>query len=90
MELVFNKDEFGRMVSFDGRVLEIFPEGKESYRYHIRQITSIQLGPPDKHGKQDLTFKVRWGEYDLQVAPDQVGAAQELVAAVQQAILTPR
>ena len=78
------------LLTFDGRVLEVFYDmGDKSWRYHVSLITSIQLGPPDKHGMQKLNFKTKeFGERTAtEIAPDQVGQAQELVAAVQQAML---
>jgi hypothetical protein len=96
MEIIIKdpNPERGNVLSFDGRVLEMFAWRMESrFRYHIRQIVSIQLTPPDKHGKQQLTGKFAGGpgftEGLVDVAPDQVSAAQELVAAVVQALHTP-
>jgi hypothetical protein len=92
--IIFNADKYSILLSFDGRVLEIVRRADASDRYHISQISSVELRPPDKHGEQMLRYQMKvfgstW--YNLApVAPEQVGAAQQFVAAVQQAILAPR
>jgi hypothetical protein len=54
------------------------------------QIVSIQLTPPDKYGMQKLQMNTTWGGVFLaDIAPDQGGAAQKLIAAVDQAVHTP-
>lgn len=85
---VLVKSSFPAWISFDGRVLEVFFESSDGRRYHIRQITSIQLTPPDKHGKQELTWDTTGsGKHSAgYVSPDE---AQILVAAVQQAMHAP-
>jgi hypothetical protein len=57
------------------------------------RITSVELGPPNKHGERVLKYQLKalgstWFELAV-VAPDEVGAVQELAAAVQQAMHTP-
>jgi len=82
------KSSIAAWVSFDGRVLEIFFESSENRRYHIRQITAIQLTPPDKHGKQELTFETA-GSGSHSVGYVQPDEGQSLVAAVLQAMHAP-
>ena len=87
MEILL-KSSIPAWVSFDGRVLEVFFESSNNLRFHIRQITSIQLAPPDKHGKQELTFETTGsGKHSVGYVPP--SEAQELVAAVVQAIHAP-
>ena len=94
MEVFIKGYNWPAVISFDGHVLETFVWSKGSeVRFHIRQITSIQLSPADKHGNLQLTCKVAGGYLPTQnlgqIAPDEVGEVQQLVAAVQQAIHTP-
>jgi hypothetical protein len=76
-------------VSFDGRVLEIFFETGENRRFHLLQLTAIQLSSPDQPGQQELTFTTTGsGQHSAGLVPSADG--QTLVAAVQDALLALR
>jgi hypothetical protein len=81
------------LLSFDGRVLEAFNYASfHNWRFHIRQINSIALAPPDKHGKQMLSINTQVNGgfmFHKEVAPNQIGEAQKLVAAVMEALHSP-
>jgi hypothetical protein len=47
------------LLTFDGRVLEVFGyQGQDSVRYHARNLV-IDIGEPDKKGKRMLQLKPR-------------------------------
>lgn len=47
------------VLSFDGRVLEVFGyQGQDSVRYHAANL-QIDVGDPDKHGKRIVQLKPR-------------------------------
>lgn len=82
----------GQIVSFDGRVLEVFgPDGAAGVRLHIANMEVGRTGGSD--GGSTLVF----GEERLRArfAPEETAAADRLLAAVEQAQradrrLTPR
>jgi hypothetical protein len=47
------------LLSFDGRVLEVFGyQGQDSFRYHARNLL-IDIGEPDKKGKRMVQLRPR-------------------------------
>ncbi len=77
---------------FDGRVLEVFHtlwEGK-TRRYHVGTIASIQI-VTDKKGAHTLSLKAQGGYNEIvTVDPAALAPAQQLVTAVQQAMMENR
>ena len=72
----------GQVVSFDGRVLEVFADGEPSRRFHIVQIRGSEpVGLAD--GVQTLSLEN--GSVMLSFARDEAPACARLVAAIGEA-----
>ena len=79
------------IVLFDGHVIEFFYDdlSNGSRRMHIGHIKSIEIVPVS-HGKEKYSLQIK-GEYTLiitDVSEVVLAKAQELVAAVRQALTT--
>jgi hypothetical protein len=79
------------IVVFDGHVIEFFYDDLRNgnRRVHIGHVNSIEIIPVS-HGKEKYSLQIK-GEYTLivtDVSETVLPKAQELVAAIQQAITT--
>lgn len=77
------------ILQFDGRVLEIFHslwEGK-THRHHAATIAAIEI-VTDKKGAHSLSVKLKAGYNEIvAVEPAALGRVEQLVSAVQQAMI---
>jgi hypothetical protein len=68
-----------RVVSFDGRVLEVF--GGSVRRFHVR-LLSVTVSGPDRHGNRNIALKQAGVENSLPVDEPTYEALQPLLEAL--------
>jgi hypothetical protein len=71
-----------RMVTFDGRVLEVF--GGSVRRFHVR-LLSVTVPGPDKHGNRNIVLRQAGMENSLPVDEAAYEQLQSLLAALKSA-----
>ena len=74
------------IISYDGRVLEAFPQGQAASRYHVANIKTAGI-KSDKKGRQSLQIFMK-GSGGLATAPLSPEAAQQaetLIAEIKKA-----
>jgi hypothetical protein len=80
-------EEQGRILSFDGRVIEAFRENQvEAIRRHVRHVKVAELSV-DKKGRYNLAIRMKGGQsfsYSS-LPPEVIEQAQKLVAEVERA-----
>jgi hypothetical protein len=74
------------IISFDGRVIEAFPQGMVSNRYHARNVEKADI-ITDKKGRQSLQIFMRGGGgiVTAQLSPEAARQAQLLLAEIEKA-----
>ena len=72
----------GQVVSFDGRVVEIFEERKASARFHIEQLDAAE---PVETPDGTLTLALENGTVTLLFAREEAPACDRLLAALSEA-----
>ena len=79
------------LLSFDGRVLEVFGyQGQDSVRYHVQNLL-IDIGEPDRKGKRALQLKPRTRGVAcvLAISTEDWATAAQLLERVQAATADP-
>jgi hypothetical protein len=71
-----------RMVTFDGRVLEVF--GGSARRFHVK-LLSVTVSGPDKHGNRNVVLHQAGTENSLPVDEPAYERLQSLLAALKSA-----
>jgi hypothetical protein len=74
------------IISFDGRVIEAFPQGQPSQRYHIANINTADI-KSDRKGRQSLQIFMKGGGgfATAPMSPEAAQQAQLLLAEVEKA-----
>ena len=72
------------IIVFDGRVIEAFPQGQVSSRYHVANIATAGV-ISDKKGRQSLQIFMKGGGGFAtgQLLPDAAQQAQMMIAEIQ-------
>ena len=71
-----------RVVTFEGRVLEIF--GGQDQRYHVKLLT-VSVAAPDKRGQRRVTLEQSQREMALLLDEDAFGRLQPILDALRSA-----
>lgn len=72
----------GQVVSFDGRVVEVFAEGGPSSRFHLDQLDAVEAV---EAADDSSTVDFEDGAVTLAFAPEEASACARLLAAITQA-----
>ena len=75
----------GQVVAFDGRVVEVFADGRPSRRFHLSQLSAIVAVEEPDGG---WTVALEDGAVALAFAPEEAPACSRLLAAVAEARAT--
>ena len=89
IEFQFSREP-AALISFDGRILELFwATSRQGSRLHVFQIAKIWI-ETDKHGVHTLNANSRYAGIQLLsghvISPEALGQMQELILAVQKAM----
>lgn len=74
------------IIAFDGRVIEAFPQGQTSSRYHVVNVERAGI-QSDKKGRQSLQVFMRGGGgfATAALSPEAAQKAQMLIAEIEKA-----
>jgi hypothetical protein len=74
------------IIAFDGRVIEAFPQGQVSNRYHVANVKTAEI-KSDKRGRQSLQIFMQGGGgfATAPLSPEAAQQAQMLIAGIEKA-----
>lgn len=74
------------IIVFDGRVIEAFPQGQASTRYHVSNVERAGV-QSDKKGRQSLQIFMKGGGgfATAELSPDAAQKAQMMIAEIEKA-----
>jgi hypothetical protein len=74
------------IISFDGRVIEAFPQGRESQCFHVANVETAAI-QSDRKGRQSLQIFMKGGGgfATVPMSPEAAQQAQTLVAEIEKA-----
>ncbi len=74
------------IISFDGRVIEAFPQGQASNRYHVANVETATIRS-DRKGRQNLQIMMKGGGgfATAQLSPEAIQQSRALLAEIEKA-----